>query len=182
MRGVYDIMVVILAIGICCVGIGVGCAILYYKYIYIPNLITKLNISMGKKIEEKMKGSRAVVKGQVYEQMVPLLSDFPYHPADARFLGSPIDLVIFKGMAEDKITDVVFMEVKTGNSSLSSRQQQIKRAIKLGKVRFETWKGMKQKGDSNNGSVGDKTNGSNTEQGNGTECDNRCIKTVENNG
>jgi len=38
--------------------------------------------------------SRYTVKGKIAEQMAPLLSGFKYEPADARFLGSPVDYVV----------------------------------------------------------------------------------------
>ena len=44
--------------------------------------------------------SRAVLKGKIAEQMAPLLPGFlaKYNPADARFIGSPIDYLIFRNM------------------------------------------------------------------------------------
>src|SRR6267154_6463393 len=44
--------------------------------------------------------SRSTLKGQIAEQMAPLLPGFPYMPSDARFLGDPIDYVVFKGRAD----------------------------------------------------------------------------------
>ena len=37
--------------------------------------------------------SRAVLKGKIAEQLAPLLPGFDYNPADARFIGSPIDYI-----------------------------------------------------------------------------------------
>jgi len=46
--------------------------------------------------------SRAVLKGKIAEQIAPLLPGFlaKYNPADARFIGSPIDYLIFRNMSE----------------------------------------------------------------------------------
>jgi len=57
--------------------------------------------------------SQAVTAGKVHEQLIPYLPSFPYNPKDVRFLGSPIDLVVFDGLAEGQVRRVVFVEVKT---------------------------------------------------------------------
>ncbi|HLD18783.1 MAG TPA: Holliday junction resolvase-like protein, partial [Candidatus Nanoarchaeia archaeon] len=53
--------------------------------------------------EDAIKHSRAVLSGQFSEQLAPYLPDFPYKPTEARFIGKPIDFVVFKGMDEKKI-------------------------------------------------------------------------------
>ncbi len=87
-----------------------------------------------------IKGSTAVVKGRVAEQLVPFRPDFHYNPRDIRFLGSPIDLVVFKGLTEGKVTQIVFVEVKTGNSRMSKRERQVQAAIHRGDVAFEMFR------------------------------------------
>lgn len=88
--------------------------------------------------------SRAVLKGKMAEQMAPLLPGFGYWPADARFLGDPIDYVIFNGYStcqdgtgEDEDLEVVVLDIKQGKSSLTAGQRQIARAVEAGRVRFE---------------------------------------------
>ena len=44
--------------------------------------------------------STAVTRGQAFEHLAPFMDDFGYNPRDARFLGSPIDLVVFDGLSE----------------------------------------------------------------------------------
>jgi len=68
--------------------------------------------------------------GQITEQLVPFLNQFPYDPTQAQFLGRPIDYIIFE---KDK---VVFVEVKSGNSKLSKKQRLIKSNIDKGNVEF----------------------------------------------
>src|SRR5271169_4600999 len=41
--------------------------------------------------------SRAVLGGKFTEQMAPYLPEFKYDPTEARFIGSPIDFVVFPG-------------------------------------------------------------------------------------
>lgn len=82
--------------------------------------------------------SRAVLRGQVAEQIAPLLGEFPFDPADARFLGHPIDFVVFDGLAsEEDELEVVLVEVKTGNARLTKREAAIRDAVEAGRVRFE---------------------------------------------
>lgn len=87
--------------------------------------------------ENAVKRSRSVLGGQAAEQLAPYLPGFPCNPADARFVGKPIDFVAFPGAAEGKeIREVLFVEVKTGSSTLSGREKQIKDAVRAGRVRY----------------------------------------------
>jgi predicted Holliday junction resolvase-like endonuclease len=78
--------------------------------------------------------SQAVTIGKVFEQLVPYLPDFRYNPKDARFLGTPVDFVVFDGLGDDRCDRVVFIEVKTGSSSLSTRERRVRDAIDAGRV------------------------------------------------
>ena len=80
--------------------------------------------------------SQAVTIGKVSEQLVPYLPDFPFNPKDARFLGSPVDLVVFDGLDEGAVRRVVFIEVKTGTSGLSGRERQVRDAIQARRVEW----------------------------------------------
>ncbi|MBR9701410.1 hypothetical protein GOV13_00645 [Candidatus Pacearchaeota archaeon] len=84
--------------------------------------------------------SRAVLGGQFSEQLAPYLPDFPYLPTECRFLGKPIDLICFKGMDEKDINEVVFVEVKSGKSKLSSSEKKLKEAIEGKRVRWEEYR------------------------------------------
>jgi predicted Holliday junction resolvase-like endonuclease len=89
--------------------------------------------------------SRYVLKGKIAEHMVPLLSDiFKYDLSDARFIGAPIDYLIFDGYtavkdlnSNEPIT-VILADVKTGNARLSKTERRIKEAVEAGRVRWET--------------------------------------------
>lgn len=81
--------------------------------------------------------SISVVRGKVTEHLVPYLGPFPYDPRDCRFLGAPIDLLVFDGLYGDGLKDIVFLEVKTGKASLSPREKSVREAINAGRVRWE---------------------------------------------
>ena len=57
------------------------------------------------------------------EHIVPYLLGFNLNPKDIRFLGTPIDLIAFKGLNDPmEEIEIVFIEVKTGESVLSARK------------------------------------------------------------
>jgi len=87
--------------------------------------------------QDALKRSRAVLGGQAGEQVAPYLPRFPCNPADARFVGKPIDFIAFPGAAEgDEIEEILLIEVKTGESQLSQRERQIRDAVEQGRVRY----------------------------------------------
>jgi predicted Holliday junction resolvase-like endonuclease len=93
----------------------------------------------NRRIEEivkvRLRQSRAVLGGLVSEQMAPLLPGFPYDPGDCRFVGKPIDFIVFKGMNEKNINEVIFLEVKSGASpALNDQEKKLRDAIRAGRV------------------------------------------------
>ena len=89
------------------------------------------------KAAKALKRSKEVRIGLAEEYLLMYHEDFDYDGGDFRALGSPIDGVIFPGSVQDDITEVVLMEVKTGNSRLAKNQFQRKAFVESGKVRFE---------------------------------------------
>jgi predicted Holliday junction resolvase-like endonuclease len=79
--------------------------------------------------QDAVQRSLAVTVGKVHEQLVPHLPDFPFNPKDVRFLGSPVDFVVFDGLDSGALRRVVFVEVKTGQSTLTPRERQLRATI-----------------------------------------------------
>lgn len=90
--------------------------------------------------KDAVKRSRAVIGGQVSEQMAPYFPDFNFKSSEVRFIGKPIDFVVFKGMDEKKIDEVIFVEVKTGKSSLTPIEKDLRDTINNKKVRWEIYR------------------------------------------
>ncbi|MBI4154365.1 hypothetical protein HY501_03435 [Candidatus Woesearchaeota archaeon] len=90
--------------------------------------------------EDAIKRSRAVLGGQFSEQLAPYLPDFPYSPTEARFLGRPVDFLVFKGMDGKEISEIVFVEVKSGKSSLNKAEKSLRNAVVSGKVAWEEYR------------------------------------------
>ena len=81
--------------------------------------------------------SQSVIIGKVTEHVVPYLPEFTYNPKDARFIGSPVDLVVFDGLDREALDQIVFIEVKSSAStSLTKRERLIRDAIQAGKVHW----------------------------------------------
>lgn len=76
------------------------------------------------------KQSQSVKYGQLTEQWIPFSKDFPYSSQNFRFIGKPIDGLVFE---EDK---VVFVEFKTNKSALNESQKKIKELIEKKKVEW----------------------------------------------
>lgn len=72
------------------------------------------------------------------EQMVPYLPEFKYDPTEARFIGSPIDFIVFPGLSANDPEEVVLVEVKSGKTArLTERERKIRDLVEAGKVRWE---------------------------------------------
>lgn len=93
--------------------------------------------------EDAVTKSQAVTMGKVTEHFIPFLPEFDYNPQDARFIGSPVDFVVFDGLSEGDLRQVVFMEVKSGKAALSTRERWIRDAIREGRV---LWQQVRTKG------------------------------------
>ncbi len=82
--------------------------------------------------------SRAVLGGKFTEQMMPFFPDFRYDPTEVRFIGSPIDMVVFPGLARGEPEEIVILEVKTGRSAqLTPAQKKIRQLVEDGMVRWD---------------------------------------------
>jgi predicted Holliday junction resolvase-like endonuclease len=107
------------------------CMYLIRLYNYQQETIKKQLDDINKLISSKKQSE--VRLGQISEHFAPLLKDFPYDSKNVRFLGSPIDFVVFE-FEQEKI---VFIEFKTGNSKESSRQKTVRKIIESGNVEYK---------------------------------------------
>jgi len=85
---------------------------------------------------DAIRASRAVTTGKITEQLVPHFPAFPFNPRDTRFLGSPIDFVVFDGLEDGEVQRVVFVEVKTGSAALTNRERLVREAVRAGRVEW----------------------------------------------
>ena len=78
--------------------------------------------------------SRSTRYGQMTEQFMPFIPEYPWDPGRFRFIGSPVDGVQF----EDEV--VVFIEFKVGTSKLTQRQRHIRDLVRAGRVEFREFR------------------------------------------
>ena len=109
------------------VGLLAGVAIgLLLAWVYVLTWKARYSAAIR---EDAVQRSQAVTAGKVHEQLIPYLPGFTYNPKDARFLGTPVDLVVFDGLAEGQVRRVVFVEIKTGGAGLSGRERQVRDVV-----------------------------------------------------
>jgi predicted Holliday junction resolvase-like endonuclease len=85
--------------------------------------------------------SRSVHVGKITEQLAPLLPGFPYNPKDVQWVGGTIDAIVWDGLEEKRDDlDIVFLDVKTGQSRLNDRQRRVRDAAEAGRLRFEVFR------------------------------------------
>jgi predicted Holliday junction resolvase-like endonuclease len=126
------------------------CLFLFFCLLFLL-IGRRLGLSQGRKQEQaewkthkveeivraRLKASRAVLGGLISEQMAPLLPGFPFDPGDCRFIGKPVDFLVFKGMNEKNISEVIFLEVKSGASkTLNDQEKKLREAVQSGRVRW----------------------------------------------
>jgi predicted Holliday junction resolvase-like endonuclease len=115
--------------------------------LFIKNLQWKIKFENRVKqwLEEKEASIREdaalrsgrVLSGKALEKMIPLLKEFPYDPHDAKWLGDPVDFVIFDGYADGRDPKkIVFCEIKSGNGELSDHQKKIKKLVDEKKIEW----------------------------------------------
>ncbi|HMK33085.1 MAG TPA: Holliday junction resolvase-like protein [Nitrosopumilaceae archaeon] len=108
--------------------------------------LDQIEYGYHKALENSKTSQRSSIKGKIYEQVAPILPEFAklHNFGDVRFLGSPIDFVVFKNMSQFKEgskdnpeIELAFVEIKTGSGELSDLQKAIKKACKSKEIPFD---------------------------------------------
>jgi predicted Holliday junction resolvase-like endonuclease len=107
----------------------------------------KPELEKWKEIEEEnirrdaISRSISTILGKVGESLAPLLiwQEYGVNPKDMRFLGTPVDYIVFKGLSDENPEEIWFVEVKSGKSTeLTSRERRIRDLVESKKVRWIT--------------------------------------------
>jgi len=119
-------------------------------YLYFKNREWKIRFEQkikewkGKEEErirrDAIERSARTLSGKTLEKLVPFLEKFPYDAHDIRWLGDPIDFIIFNGYSSDDLNQIVFCEVKSGEGKLTKNQSSIKKLVEEKKVKWEEFK------------------------------------------
>ena len=112
---------------------------------YIVELELEHQQALAQAQKRSVNTSRAVLKGKMAEQLAPIMPQFEYLPSDAKFLGDPVDYVVFDGYTDlrdgegrPEDIEIVLIDIKSGGARLTKGQVAIAQAIQAGRVRFET--------------------------------------------
>jgi predicted Holliday junction resolvase-like endonuclease len=91
-------------------------------------------------LPKRLDASRASLKGQISEHLVPLIPGFGFKPSECRFIGKPVDFLVFRGLDEGAVKEVVFLEVKTGKSSETAVEKSLRDAVKEKNVSWKLYR------------------------------------------
>jgi predicted Holliday junction resolvase-like endonuclease len=85
--------------------------------------------------------TKSINIGFIAERLIPAMDTFNFDHKNCRHTGGhPIDYIIFDGMADGKVTEILFVDVKTGGAILTKRQKEIQAIINEKKnVKFRTY-------------------------------------------
>ncbi len=97
-------------------------------------------IQQKKYWKKSVQKSKSVILGQVHEKVAPMLSGFPYNPKDMTFIWKGVDYVIFQGLSSGNLKEIIFLEIKTGQSTLNRNERMIQQCIKNKKVAYKIFK------------------------------------------
>ena len=124
----------VLVIGLLAIALFITVVKLHATRASIPDLISD-GIDAALKDFKKRSGRTRV--GTTVEQMVPFVKEMPFDPSDMRILsGGPVDYIVFDGLCEGKVKELVFLDVKTGKATTNGAQRQVQECADLGRVRF----------------------------------------------
>jgi len=101
----------------------------------IVDLSGKLEATKAEEMKQKGRAASAhTTRGQILEKWCPFLEhpqiEEHWKPKDWSFLGNPIDYIVWDE------NGIVFLDVKSGNASLSKKQRMIRDLILEGKVEW----------------------------------------------
>lgn len=97
---------------------------------------------LRKEVAKALELQRPVIKGKISEQLFPTLYNKSGNLADFRFLGNPIDYIVFEGLSEardglDQKVKIKFIELKTGASVLTKAEELVKDAVESRRISWE---------------------------------------------
>lgn len=82
------------------------------------------------------KTATAVGIGKIIEKILPAHKNFTIPASDCRFLGEPIDMIVFDGISQNNINHITFLDVKTGAARLNAHQKLVRDTVNEHKVKW----------------------------------------------
>lgn len=111
-------------------------------WLLLGYLIAKMYflIKIKKQRTDAVTRSRNVVLGHVHEKIAPLLPNFPYSYKDLVFLWKGVDYLVLDGLSKWNLNKIVFLEIKSGVSTLNRNEQMVRDCINQKRVSYEIWR------------------------------------------
>lgn len=88
-------------------------------------------------INDAIRRSGSVSKGKVVEHFAPFIVNDLLNPNEIVFMGSPIDLISFTNIDNEKDLSIDFLEIKSGNATLNKKQKLIRNALYAKRVFYK---------------------------------------------
>lgn len=111
-------------------------------WIFVWYLIARIYflIKIKKQRSNAVSRSRNVVLGYVHEKIAPLLPNFPYSYKDLVFLWKGVDYLVLDGLSKGNLSKIVFLEIKSGSSTLNKNEQMVRDCVAHKRISYEIWK------------------------------------------
>ena len=97
----------------------------------------RLRKSISEVRKKAIAKSRAGQLGKTLEKIAPVFSGFGHHPYDVRPMFDPVDFVVFDGYFRGEVTNISFVEFKTGQGRMTKIQDSIRSTVEKKRVGFE---------------------------------------------
>jgi len=116
-----------------------GIILWWIIWLFIGYLIWKIvkSAEVKKHRKDAVRKSRSVILWEVAEKVAPLIPQIPYNPKDMTFIWKWVDYIVFDGLSNWNLKQIVFLEIKTGKSKQNNNEKQVEKIIKLKKVKYE---------------------------------------------
>ncbi len=89
---------------------------------------------------DAIKRSRSAILWELYEKILPFLSNFIYSPKDMVFIWKWFDYLILDWLNEWDLREIIFMEIKYGSSTLNKNEKMIRQVVGSKKVKYIEFK------------------------------------------
>ena len=108
-------------------------------WLLIGFLLAKIYFYQGVKKQRShaVRKSKDVTLGYVHEKLAPILPNFPYNFKDLTFLWKWVDYVVFDGLQDGYVKQIVFLEIKSWWSRMNANEKMIKEAVDNRRVKHE---------------------------------------------
>ncbi|MHC1572021.1 MAG: Holliday junction resolvase-like protein [Methanosarcinales archaeon] len=97
--------------------------------------------------EDAIRRSVSSRVGRYMDRLAPILTNFEHDPRDVRWLGDPVDLIIFEGYGKSKdsgniedFNKIVICDVKTGKAGFTKEEKRIIELVEKKEIEWEEFR------------------------------------------